>query len=65
MVKPISISVDAFGTEKISLTKIEKIISKVFGLTPKGIVESLNLKKPIYEKTATYGHFGRDDITFP
>ncbi|MGL5520422.1 MAG: methionine adenosyltransferase [Metamycoplasmataceae bacterium] len=65
IVKPISIFVETFGTEKISKEKIEKIIQKVFDLTPGGIIRDLDLRKPIYLQTATYGHFGRTDINLP
>ncbi|MGL4183783.1 MAG: methionine adenosyltransferase [Metamycoplasmataceae bacterium] len=63
--KPISIFVETFGTEKIAKEKIEKIIKKVFDLTPGGIIRDLDLRKPIYLQTATYGHFGRTDINLP
>ncbi|MGL5521932.1 MAG: methionine adenosyltransferase [Metamycoplasmataceae bacterium] len=65
IVKPISVFVETFGTEKISKDKIEKIINKVFDLTPGGIIRDLDLRKPIYFQTATYGHFGRTDISLP
>ncbi|MGL5357620.1 MAG: methionine adenosyltransferase [Metamycoplasmataceae bacterium] len=65
IVKPISIFVETFGTEKIAKEKIEKIIQKVFDLTPGGIIRDLDLRKPIYLQTATYGHFGRTDINLP
>ncbi len=58
--EPISVFVDTFGTGKISDEKISKIIPKVFGLKPKEIIENLNLKQPIYQETASYGHFGRE-----
>lgn len=57
--KPLNITIDTFGTEKIAKEKIIKAVEKVFDLTPKGIIASLNLKKPIYESTAFGGHFGR------
>ena len=61
---PISILVDTAGTAKIPEEKIEKIIRKHFALKPKGIIESLNLRRPIYKETARYGHFGRPDYTW-
>lgn len=61
---PISILVDTFGTGKISDQKIEKLIRKYFNLTPAGIIKDLNLLRPIYKKTAAYGHFGRKDPDF-
>ena len=62
---PISIAIETFGTEKISIEKIENIVSEVFDLTPVGIIDTLELKKPWYSKTATFGHFGREDLNVP
>lgn len=62
--KPISIFVDTFGTGVISDEEIIKKINDNFDLRPKAIIEYLDLKKPIYKKTASYGHFGRTDHTF-
>jgi len=62
--EPTSINVDCFGTNKIPEEKISELIKKNFELKPKGIIESLKLRRPIYKKTATYGHFGRDDPDF-
>jgi S-adenosylmethionine synthetase len=56
--------VDTFGTGKVSEEKLEALVRKNFELTPKGIIESLKLRRPIYKKTATYGHFGRKDPDF-
>ena len=58
---PVSVNVNAFGTEKAPLAKIEAAVKATFKLTPGGIIESLNLLRPIYTKTAAYGHFGRQD----
>lgn len=58
--EPISVFVETFGTGKISDEDISNIIPKVFGLKPKEIIEHLNLKQPIYQETASYGHFGRE-----
>lgn len=63
--KPISISVETFGTETVNKEKIEEAISNVFDLTPSGIINALGLKKPIYLQTATFGHFGRPDLDLP
>ena len=63
--KPTSILVDTFGTAKVSDDVILKAVEKVFLLTPKGIIETLDLKRPIYKQTAAYGHFGRTDIDLP
>ena len=63
--KPVSIMVDSFGTGKVSDQKIVEIIQKVFDLRPAGIIEMLDLRRPIYQKTAAYGHFGRTDVDLP
>lgn len=65
MAEPISICVDTFGTSKYSEDYLIQIIRKHFDLTPRGIIESLDLRRPIYEQTAAYGHFGRDDLDLP
>ncbi len=57
---PVSIMVETFGTEKVARSAIEAAVEKVFDCTPAGIVKTLNLKQPIYRKTASYGHFGRE-----
>jgi S-adenosylmethionine synthetase len=62
--EPVSILVDTFGTGKIPEEKIVPLIRKNFDLTPKGIIEKLNLRRPIYRKTAAYGHFGKNDPDF-
>jgi S-adenosylmethionine synthetase len=62
--RPVSVLVDTFGTGKISDEKIAKLVEKHFDLRPKGIIHSLNLLRPIYGKTAAYGHFGRDEPEF-
>jgi len=64
LTEPVSIMVNTFGTGKISDEKLVKLIKKVFPLSPKGIIEHLKLLRPIYLKTAVYGHFGRDDKDF-
>jgi S-adenosylmethionine synthetase len=61
---PVSIHVDTFGTAKIDPATIPDLVRAHFRLTPKGIIESLNLRRPIYKKTAAYGHFGRKDPDF-
>ena len=60
--EPISIYVDTFGTGKLSDTEIVKKINNTFNLTPRGIIETLDLRKPIYKKTTNYGHFGKKDL---
>ncbi len=62
--QPVSIHVDMFGTWKVSEKKIVKAIKENFDLTPKGIIKILDLKKPIFQKTATGGHFWRDDVSW-
>lgn len=62
--EPVSVMVDTFGTGEVSEEKISRAVRDVFNLTPKGIVTSLDLLKPIYTKTAAYGHFGRSDENF-
>ena len=62
--KPTSIYIDCFGTEKVPLKIILELINQHFDLRPKEIIKTLNLQKPIYEKTAAYGHFGREDADF-
>ena len=57
--EPVSVLVDTFGTGKVDETKLEALVRKNFSLNPKGIIESLNLRRPIYKATAAYGHFGR------
>ena len=63
--KPTSISTVTFGTAKIDEAKIQDIVDNEFDLTPYGITKMLDLKRPIYQQTASYGHFGRTDIAFP
>lgn len=63
--KPTSICVDTFGTSKYSNEFLIDTIYNNFELTPKGIIETLNLRRPIYKQTAAYGHFGRNDLDLP
>ncbi|MCL5952494.1 MAG: methionine adenosyltransferase [Chloroflexi bacterium] len=63
--RPLSIMVETFGTEKVSHKKIVELINKHFDLRPAAIIRDLNLRRPIYQPTATYGHFGRHDIDAP
>jgi S-adenosylmethionine synthetase len=62
---PLSVNVETFGTAKIADEKISELINEFFDLRPGAIIRDLGLRKPIYRKTAAYGHFGRDDIEFP
>ena len=63
--KPVSIMVDTFGTNKIAEEKIEQAISENFDLRPASIIEGFDLRRPIYQQLAAYGHFGRDDLDLP
>ncbi len=62
--EPVSVLVDTKGTEKIKVERIEKLVRKHFSLTPKGIIDHLKLRRPIYKQTAAYGHFGRNEPGF-
>ena len=62
--EPVSVRIDTFGTGKVGEAKLTELVRKNFSLTPKGIIESLNLRRPIYQKTAAYGHFGRTEPEF-
>ena len=64
VVQPVSIMVNTHGTGVVEEEKIEECIEELFDLSPKGIIESLDLLRPIYRKTASYGHFGREDQDF-
>jgi S-adenosylmethionine synthetase len=63
--RPLSVMVEAFGTEKISLERIQELVLKHFDMRPAAIIHRLQLRRPIYKATAAYGHFGRDDINAP
>jgi S-adenosylmethionine synthetase len=62
--EPVSVLVDTFGTGKVSATELEKLVRANFELKPKGIIETLQLRRPIFQKTAAYGHFGRTEPEF-
>lgn len=62
--EPVSIHVESFGTGKMSDPELAKLVRKHFDLTPKGIIEMLDLRRPIYKKTAAYGHFGREAFSW-
>jgi S-adenosylmethionine synthetase len=62
--KPLSVFVDTFGTSSVDQAAIAKAIDKVFDLSPAGIVEALDLLRPIFEKTAYHGHFGREEFSW-
>jgi len=61
---PVSLMVETFGTEVVDPDKIERSVREVFDLRPAAIVRDLDLKRPIYRRTAAYGHFGRSDKEF-
>ncbi len=63
--EPVSIHLNPFGTEKVDIEKMEAAVRKVFDLRPRAIIARLDLLRPIYKKTAAYGHFGREDQGFP
>ena len=63
--EPTSISIDTYNTGKLKDSVIANIVKEEFDLRPRGLIEMLDLKRPIYQKTAAYGHFGRDDIDLP
>lgn len=63
--KPVSVNVNTYGTNKIPEVIIEELIEKTFALSPQGIIKHFNLRRPIYQQTASYGHFGRTDLELP
>ena len=63
--EPTSVDVETFGTGKIDAARISELVSEHFDLKPRGIIDMLELLKPIYTPTAAYGHFGREDENFP
>jgi S-adenosylmethionine synthetase len=63
--EPVSIRVDTFGTGKLDEAKVDRLVRKHFDLTPRGIIQGLDLLRPIYRATAYHGHFGREDVGFP
>jgi S-adenosylmethionine synthetase len=62
--EPVSVRIETFGTGKVGEAKLTELVRRNFSLTPKGIIESLNLRRPIYRQTAAYGHFGRTEPDF-
>jgi S-adenosylmethionine synthetase len=62
--QPVSVMVDSFGTGTIPDERMTDLVRSVFSLTPRGIIESLDLRRPIYRATAAYGHFGRTEPSF-
>ena len=64
MKEPLSICVNTFGTSSKTEEELEQLIREKFDLTPDGIIKYLELKKPTYQKTTNYGHFGKEDLTW-
>jgi S-adenosylmethionine synthetase len=65
VVKPVAVRVDTFGTQRVGVADIERTVSRMFDLSPLGIIKELNLRRPLFRPTASYGHFGRTDIDAP
>jgi S-adenosylmethionine synthetase len=63
-VDPVSVMINSYGTGKRPDTELASLVRKVFPLSPKGMIDHLHLRRPIFRKSATYGHFGREDIDF-
>jgi len=63
--KPVGLFVECFGTEQVALERIQDAVLEVFDLRPAAIIRDLDLLRPIYARTATYGHFGREEPDFP
>ena len=63
--RPLSVSVETFGTGKVSPRVIDELVARHFDLRPAAIIKYFDLRRPIYRQTATYGHFGRDDLDLP
>jgi S-adenosylmethionine synthetase len=63
--RPVSVTVETFGTETAPIEQIERAIAETFDLRPAGIIKALDLRRPIFEQTAAYGHFGRTDLDVP
>ena len=62
--EPVSVMVETFGTGKVPSSKLEQMVRRHFDFTPAGIIKYLNLRRPIYKKTAAFGHFGRNEPEF-
>ncbi|HPC78397.1 MAG TPA: methionine adenosyltransferase domain-containing protein, partial [bacterium] len=63
--EPISLYVETFNTEKVDPEKLNRVVKEIFDFRPRGIIETFDLRRPIYKKTAAYGHFGRIDVDLP
>jgi S-adenosylmethionine synthetase len=62
---PLSVSLESFGTERVPIARLDELVMKHFDFRPEAIIRKLNLRRPIYRQTASYGHFGRTDIDLP
>ena len=65
VVKPVSVRIDTFGTERVPADQIAALVDEYFDLSPVGIISALQLRRPLYRQTATFGHFGRSDLDLP
>jgi S-adenosylmethionine synthetase len=65
VVKPVSVRIDTYGTEKVELERLHELVDHHFDLSPFGIIKDLDLRRPIFQQTAAYGHFGRSDLDLP
>ena len=63
--QPVSVRIDTFGTGAVAESKLQETVRQIFDLRPAGIIQMLDLKRPIYRQTAAYGHMGRTDIDLP
>ena len=63
--QPVSVRIDTFGTGTVAESKLQEAVRQIFDLRPAGIIQMLDLKRPIYRQTAVYGHMGRTDIDLP
>ena len=63
--QPVSVRIDTFGTGAVAESKLQEAVRQIFDLRPAGIIQMLDLKRPIYRQTAAYGHMGRTDIDLP
>ena len=65
VVKPVAMRIETFGTERVEVGELERAVTRLFDLSPLGIIKELNLRRPLFRPTASYGHFGRTDIDAP
>ena len=63
--QPVSVRIDTFGTGTVAESKLQEAVRQIFDLRPAGIIQMLELKRPIYRQTAAYGHMGRTDVDLP